>query len=244
VLAPGRHPPLEQIRPHGRQRAKSRAELNVGRWRSGALLRGLGRFSCRSMPRARTGVGVCPGGDTPPGVLRLGIHCSHEDSAQRADRAGAGCRGCSVRGGHVLGPPPTLERAAGQVRVRLVLSGGPNTRRRVPAAGQARQSSQPTPPSGGTVRRDQESTAAVAIGRCRLPDKSREPTGESDGLHSSRPGVENRPPLTLACPQERSRWRRALRRARLWLTSAVQCARRHGGEPPPRRTLRRAGAES
>jgi hypothetical protein len=55
------------------------------------------------------------------------------------------------------------------------------------AAGQARQSLQPTPPSGGTVRRPQESTAAVSIGRCRLPDKSREPTGESDGLHSSRP---------------------------------------------------------
>jgi hypothetical protein len=54
-------------------------------------------------------------------------------------------------------------------------------------SGQARQSSQPTPPSGATVRRHQESTAAVAIGRCRLPDKSRrEPTGESDGVNAWR----------------------------------------------------------
>jgi hypothetical protein len=244
VLAPGRHPPLEQIRPHGRQRAKSRAELNVGRWRSGALLRGLGRFSCRSMPRARTGVGVCPGGIRLPACSGSAFTARTKIPPSELIEAAPHAEAAAFEAAMSSGPPPTLERAAGQVRVRLVLSGGPNTRRRVPAAGQARQSSQPTPPSGGTVRRHQESTAAVAIGRCRLPDKSREPTGESDGLHSSRPGVENRPPLTLACPQERSRWRRALRRARLWLTSAVQCARRHGGEPPPRRTLRRAGAES
>jgi hypothetical protein len=39
------------------------------------------------------------------------------------------------------------------------------------AAGQARQSSEPTPASGGTVRRRQGLTAAVAIGGCRLRDK-------------------------------------------------------------------------
>jgi hypothetical protein len=89
---------------------------------------------------------------------------------------------CSVRGGHVLGPlpPPSSER---QGKCGFAWSFWAARS----AAGQARRSSQPTPPSSGKVRRHQGSTAAVSIGRCRLPDKSREPTGEPDGLHSSRP---------------------------------------------------------
>jgi hypothetical protein len=187
VLVPGRIRPGSRFVHTGAKRAKSPAESNVGQWRSRCCFR-LGAGSpaerCRGPEQALASV--------PAGSASRRAPARHSLLARKLPpseliRGGAACRGCSVRGGHVLGPLPPGASGRASPGSPGPLWGPQHPAARSPA-GQARRSSQPTPPSGGTVRRHQESTAAVAIGRCRLPEKSREPTGESDGLHSSRPG--------------------------------------------------------